>query len=75
MVNCLQCVNHFRRWVKIRALRSWYERNGVFQRERDCFVQGDDVMSPCRRDLAVLEGTKAGAILEMGLERVLLSPT
>ena len=31
-------------------------------------------MSPYRRDLAVPEGTKAGVVLEMGLERVLLSP-
>lgn len=32
-------------------------------------------MSPCRWELAVLEGTKAGVVLEMSLERVLLSST
>lgn len=37
--------------------------------------RGEDVMSLCRWDLAVLEGMKAGVVLEMSLERVLLSST
>ena len=45
--------------MKIRAVQSWREQNGVVPRKRDRFVQGDDVMGPCRRDPAVPEGSKA----------------